>query len=104
VAVTRPAVHPRRLADSTGTPYARPHPAAPQPVTADPGANMLDWHQEVAPRAALEVPPGHLAIRLANATPTSVCDSHSPGDLCVVPADEGRILVRTGYAREVRTG
>ena len=101
--MTGPAPRPLRLADLAGSPYARPHPAAPQPVLADPGANLLpaDPHH---PRVLVPVPEGFLMIEMANGTPTSVCDSHTPGDLCVVPAAEGRDLVRTGYARLVITG
>jgi hypothetical protein len=67
---------------------------------ADPGANRMDWHQDVRPRAAVDVPPGYLAVKLANATPSSA-GTHLPGDVAVLPHDEAAALLRAGYARPV---
>lgn len=84
--------------DRAGSSYARTHPLAPPPV-ADPDANRLprDPHN---PRAPVDVPDGHLAVKLANAIPTSL-GHHAPGDIAVLPDDEARALLRQGYAREV---
>jgi len=91
--LTSQVPRPARETDTAGTSYARPLPAA------DPDANRLprDPHH---PRAALQVPDGHLAVQMANATH----GASVPGQVLVLPYEQGRDLVRCGLAREVRTG
>ena len=88
-----------RLADVTRTAYAGRHPMVPVPA-ADPGANRLDWYQDIRPRVPVAVPLGCLAVKLANAGATSA-GNHAPGDVAVLPDAEARALLRQGYAREV---
>ena len=76
----------------------RHHPLA-VPQAADREASRLDWAAEVRPRAAVTVPPGHLAVKMANAS-----HGAKPGDIVVLPVEEARALTRSGYAREVLTG
>jgi hypothetical protein len=46
----------------------------------------------------MTVPPGHLAVKMANANHGAA----APGEILVFPVEEARALTRAGWAWEVR--
>jgi hypothetical protein len=94
-------LRPERQAGPAGS--SRVHHPMAVPRAADPSANGLDWEDDVRPRAAVSVPDGHLAVKLANGGRTSAGGHHKPGDIVVLPGGEARRMIAEGRAREVRT-
>ena len=75
--------------------------APPSGETAARAANRFNWRNDVAPEADLEVPDGHIPVRMANAGTVST-GNVLPLQVLTLPAEEAARLVRDGLAHPVR--